>query len=270
MIDCILFKERVWALALGALSSEEREECEAHLASNVVHEGCPEALALAEASAALLGESLPPVAPAPGGWPRIEARLPRRSDAPPPIFGGTLGWAIAAVAAVALLWVGFKRSELAAQLAEGQQRIALLEAKGARLDSCLRDLASARDQSDRERQVVALLQLPATQIVSLTPQAGVPYRASAVVNGAEKRAAVVGSALAPQTGKDFELWLIRGSAKIPAGLLRADARGTTIALIEPGLMASGAPDAFAITLERAGGVPQPEGPIVLLGTMPKG
>jgi anti-sigma-K factor RskA len=240
------------------------------LSSAVAHEGCLEALEKAEATAALLGESLAPVSPGPETWRAIEAELVKESEGPVPGWGGRLGWALAAVAAAALLWVGFKRSELAAQLAERQQQIARLQAKADQLEACRRDLALARDRSDRERQVVALLKLPTTQVITLTAQSGLPYRARAVVNQAEQRAAVVAADLAPQTGKDFELWLIRGNAKIAAGLLHGDAHGDLIALIEPRLLVGGPPDAFAVTLERTGGAPQPEGPIVLLGAMPKG
>jgi anti-sigma-K factor RskA len=270
MIDCAVFKERVWAQALGALSAEERQESEAHLASSVVHQGCREALARAEATVVLLPQSLAPVSPGRETWRAIEAGMESAAQEPVPGWSGRLGWAVAAVAAAALLWVGFKRSELATQLAAGQQQIAQLKAKGEQFDACRRDLSLARDRSDRERQVVALLELPATQVVTLAAQSGLPYRAQAVVNGAEKRAAVVASALAPQIGKDFELWLIRGKDKIPAGLLHGDSQGNLIATVEPKLMAAGAPDAFAVTLERSGGVPQPEGPIVLLGSIPKG
>jgi len=270
MIDCTQFQERVWALALGALSPEERQECEAHLSSAVTHQGCREALARAEATVALLPESLAPVAPSSQVWRAIEAGMEREAQEPVPGWSGRLGWAVAAIAAAALLWVGFKRSELVSELAAGRQQLAEFQKKADAFDACRRDLARARDRSAKERQLISLLELPATQIVTLAAKSGLTYRAHAVVNGAEKRAAVVASALAPQTGKDFELWLIRGSEKIPAGLLHGDAQGNLIALIEPRLMASGAPDAFAITIERTGGVPQPEGPIVLVGAMPKG
>jgi anti-sigma-K factor RskA len=269
MIDCTLFKERVWALALGALGPEERQECEAHLSSVVTHEGCREALARAEATVALLPESLAPVPPGPQVWRAIEAGMESDAQEPVPGWSGRLGWAVAAIAAAALLWVGFKRSELAAELATGRQQIAELQKKADQFDACRRDLALARDRTDKERQVVALLELPATQVVTMAAQSGLPYRARAVVNGAEKKAAVVANELSAQAGKDYELWLIRGNEKIAAGLLHGDAKGNLIALIDPKLMTLGAPDAFAVTVERTGGVPQPEGPIVLLGAMPK-
>ena len=66
-------------------------------------------------------------------------------------------------------------------------------------------------------------------------------------------------------GRDYELWLIRGTRKIPAGLLRGDTTGTLITALDPALLREGLPDALAVTLESAGGHEQPQGPIVAVG-----
>jgi len=86
------------------------------------------------------------------------------------------------------------------------------------------------------------------------------------VNSPREEGLVLASALAPQEGKDYQLWLIRGDRKISAGLLPSDKTGLpTLARISHDLLAGGVPDAFAITIEPAGGMPQPTGPIVLVG-----
>ena len=95
-----------------------------------------------------------------------------------------------------------------------------------------------------------------------------PYRASAIVNAAHGNAFVLAH-LPPQKDKDYQLWLIRGQEKISAGILPSDASGSTMVPVPGNLLAAGAPDAFAITIEPTGGMPQPTGPIVLVGAMPK-
>ena len=77
---------------------------------------------------------------------------------------------------------------------------------------------------------------------------------------------MLASMLPPQEGKDYQLWLIRGGETISAGLLPVDDTGLPVlARIPRDLLAGGAPDAFAISVEPAGGMPQPTGPIVLVG-----
>ena len=109
---------------------------------------------------------------------------------------------------------------------------------------------------------------PDTLLIQLAAQGDVPYRASALMNGVAGEAMLLSSALEPQPGKDYQLWLIRGDRKISAGLLVAEAdAAATLARIDPMLLADGTPDAIAVTIEPAGGMPQPTGPIVLLGKL---
>ena len=62
--------------------------------------------------------------------------------------------------------------------------------------------------------------------------------------------------------KTYELWAITGGTPRPAGLFGVDAKGAGGLRIEPA--PEGRPvDVFAITIEPAGGVPAPTGPIVL-------
>ncbi len=132
--------------------------------------------------------------------------------------------------------------------------------------TCLDDLQNARVSLDQRDRALRLMGAPETLLIQLAAQGDVPYRASALMNGSEGEAMVVSSALAPQAGKDYQLWLIRGDEKISAGLLATDAEASaTLAHIDPSLMRDGTPDAIAVTVEPAGGMPQPTGPIVLLG-----
>jgi anti-sigma-K factor RskA len=133
--------------------------------------------------------------------------------------------------------------------------------------ACLEELRSARVSLEEKERALELLGAPRTLLIQLAAQGDVPYRASALWNQEQARAILLSSSLQPQEGKDYELWLIRGDKKIPAGLLEVAGGQPTIAQIDPALLREGRPDALAVTIEPAGGMPQPTGPIVLLGKL---
>jgi len=199
-----------------------------------------------------------------------------------------VAWALATAAALAVVVLGAQRRALDERVDRAQNELALsrgelsstldrlarvegdLQARFHTVDvertACLRDLDIARVSLADKQAALDLLGSPGTQLVQLAAQGDVPYRASALVNSPREEGLVLASALAPQEGKDYQLWLIRGDRKISAGLLPSDKTGLpTLARISHDLLAGGVPDAFAITIEPAGGMPQPTGPIVLVG-----
>ena len=133
---------------------------------------------------------------------------------------------------------------------------------------CRRDLDAMRDDGALKNEAVALLEHASTRVVALNAQAGRAHGGSAIVNLAQKRVVIVATGLTVEAGKDYELWVIRGEHKLAAGLLHGGERGQAIARVDPALLTDGA-DALAITLEPAGGGPVPQGPVVLLGLMPR-
>ena len=72
---------------------------------------------------------------------------------------------------------------------------------------------------------------------------------------------------APQPGKDYQLWAVDAAHQDPisAGVVRVDQNGVAQIRFKPVEMAQQV-KAFAISLEREGGVPKKEGPILLAGT----
>src|SRR4030095_9495657 len=72
---------------------------------------------------------------------------------------------------------------------------------------------------------------------------------------------------APQPGKDYQLWAVDAGHKDPisAGIVRVDKNGVAQVRFKPVEKAEHV-KAFAISLEREGGVPKKEGPILLVGT----
>jgi anti-sigma-K factor RskA len=259
-MTCAEFQELAAAMALGALDDDERAACEAHLRAGP-HAGCHDALARAEATVARLGDALPPVAPPAALWDAIAAGVtpPRRRARRVPLWAAASGWVVAAAAAAALLVPGGESPRARDQAI----------ATRALLDRCAGELETLRAEQAAQREAVALVDLPGTEIVALAPQGPAAQRATAIVNRGAGRAVVVGHGLVPQAGKDYELWVIRGDAKLAAGLLRAGSAGSLVAVVDPALLAGGV-DAFAITLEPEGGSDSPRGPILLVGAVGKG
>ena len=68
-------------------------------------------------------------------------------------------------------------------------------------------------------------------------------------------------ALAPD--KTYQLWWIEGGKPVSAGVFNVDERGTGSVQVERA--PTGATDAWAVTIEPAGGVPAPTGEMVLKG-----
>jgi len=70
----------------------------------------------------------------------------------------------------------------------------------------------------------------------------------------------------PGEGRDYQLWTVDARHKDPinAGLIHVESNGVTRVHFKPD-QSAGQVKAFAISLEREGGVPKREGPIVLIG-----
>jgi len=297
-VNCAEFKDNVAALAIGALEPAERAACEEHLARPGAHDGCHDELGRAMETATLLAASLPPVRPSPDLWLRIESAIAEptgeashaidgkrtatasRAAAAPgrespdrasrrPAWREVIAWNLAAAAAAVAFVMGVERRHADRALGEAEHELARVENVDLQRQQCLNELASARIALRQKAAAISLIGDPRTQLVQLAPQGGAPYRASAIVNSDVPNAMVLASSLTPQEGKDYQLWLIRGNEKISAGLLHADPTGATIAAVPRDVLAGGRPDAFAITIEPAGGAPQPTGPIVLVGALPK-
>ena len=85
----------------------------------------------------------------------------------------------------------------------------------------------------------------------------------------DRQCARGGSHIEIANDRDYQLWMIRGEEKISAGLLVTQAGGGGTLRVAAELLEVGAPDAFAISIEPKGGMPQPTGPIVLVAPVPR-
>ena len=131
----------------------------------------------------------------------------------------------------------------------------------------------AVDRIRLERQLAdtrAADPLMQTTFVTLAPSAPAPADAKATVAwqpGRQSGVIRISNLPAPQSGKDYQLWAVDAEHKDPisAGIVRVDKNGVAQVRFKPVEKAEHV-KAFAISLEREGGVPKKEGPILLAGT----
>jgi anti-sigma-K factor RskA len=109
-----------------------------------------------------------------------------------------------------------------------------------------------------------------TTFFTLAPSAPAPADAKATVAwqpGRQSGVIRISNLPAPQPGKDYQLWAVDAAHEDPisAGIIRVDKNGSAQVRFKSVKRAEHV-KAFAISLEREGGVPKKEGPILLVGT----
>jgi hypothetical protein len=135
-----------------------------------------------------------------------------------------------------------------------------------RLDALARDAEQLKAELRSQQTVITILRDPATQMVALAGQAPAPAARGHMMWHAKAGGVFVAAGLpeAP-TGKAYQLWAIAGTnAPVSAGVFSVDAAGTGSLSVRP-LPGVATVNAFAVTLEPAGGLPAPSGEMYLLG-----
>ena len=108
-----------------------------------------------------------------------------------------------------------------------------------------------------------------TNFVALAPAKDAPANAKAMVAWQpDKQSGVIHIKGLPaaEKGKDYQLWVVDAEHKDPidAGMVHVEQDGTAQVRFKPADAAHKV-KAFALSLEREGGVPKREGPILLIG-----
>lgn len=242
--------------AVGALDGDDLVRFEAHLRA-----GCPTCEAVLRESeetfVALGGEAPPMIPPA-----HVRETLMRRvetSSRPRPRRAGWLPWA-AGTAAAAVAAAAFTGGIVASRY---EKRLGLLARETAQVREQLRrEQTLLREEVGTARAVAELLRDPATRVVALNGLPAAPTASGRVVwhEQAGGRLYVSGLPSAPP-GKTYELWTIAGAAPRPAGTFDVDTAGRASHAVPR--VDDGPVKVFAVTLEPAGGVPAPTGPMVL-------
>jgi anti-sigma-K factor RskA len=242
------FDTQAAAYALGALDAEERTEFERHLATGC--DLCQASLRESGEALAALAAHLPPALPPAGVRAALLRRIETDAASRPSIAPSRrrwLGWAATAAAAVVV-----------GALANGLILTNRYEARVAQLAG---EVASLRAERAQAQAVLDLLRDPATRLVVLQGAEPSPGALARVIWHETAGGWIMVAKLPPaQAGKTYELWTFSGGRPSPAGVFDVDASGSATVPIK----ATGGPvEGFAVTLEPAGGVPSPTGPIVL-------
>ncbi len=168
--------------------------------------------------------------------------------------GASWAWAAASVLlalASALLWNASTR--LKNELATNRGRMARLERR-----------------LEEERKWAEVSSAPGARVALLraTRQGNPDLSARAIYDPTSRRAVVLLSRLRAPAAHDYQLWGLHGAMPASLGMVHADANGEGVLILEdagdPATLA-----AFAVSLEPAGGSPNPapSGPVVMLGKL---
>ena len=241
--------------ALGALDGGDLAQFETHLAEGCAT--CAAALAEAEETLALLARATPPVIPPASIKQTLLARAAAQGARPvgPVRRPRWFPWVAGAVAAGLLAF--FTGMFVAARYE-------------ARLGQATREVAALRTRVQRQQAAVYhmmdLLREPGTSVLQLSGEGPAPGASASLVWNDRSGGQLLVSSLAPlPPERAYELWTISGGTPRPAGLFTVDASGRGAHQVDP--VPGGRPQVFAVTIEPAGGVPAPTGPIVLKGAL---
>ena len=250
-------EELLPSYALGALDGEELRELEAHLAA-----GCPECsreLDLWNRDFEALADSVPPVMPSETTRKRVlrvaGATRPRRIPR----------WIHAAAAALLLLcaWSVAGQWRLRGEIQSLTAERDRLERQTATLE---REAQLAREEARRAAQALQVLAAPGVRTVVLAGLAPAPGSIGRTyVNPQTGNALFYAFELpALPQAKTYQLWLIADGKPVSAGTFSVDGHGTGSLRVDR-LADVADIQAWAVTIEPRGGVPQPTGEMVLKG-----
>ncbi len=122
-----------------------------------------------------------------------------------------------------------------------------------------------QQQLDQAREVAEMMESSDTVNVALAPQPGMPTGAAHVMYNAKMGILMYDGEIAPApAAKSYQLWLIPAAGKpISAGVFNPVGGRADHWMMK--LPQGVEPKMFAVTLEPAGGMSQPTGPMVLVG-----
>lgn len=197
---------------------------------------------------------------------------------------GSLGWGLAAALAVTAAWLFTERTRLedslqviAANEAAAREQTALAQAKAQRLQSDTQRLQASLTatetrltqlgvelQSLQQRNALAQMQIATLQSTVDEFKQGV----AVVVWDSEKHQGILKLDKMPPIApdKDYQLWVVDPTKpkSVDAGVIKIDANGFARIDFKPVVDVTEAAK-FAVSVESKGGVPENQGPIVLIG-----
>jgi anti-sigma-K factor RskA len=260
--------------ALGLLEGAERNAFEAEVAGNAELQALVDSL---RGAAAHLAHAAPPVPPPDFLKSRVMAALDAEPAAAKVVPFSPLryvGWAAAAVLVLTASWLALQNLALRTEndSLRTQRRLAEIAYQTAQGQLTERSLVAETMIRDLSAQLRRSEDLARLRVSALANLAGNTKEAQAIaVWDPEKQAGLLTFEGLPPIGEsqDYQIWVIDPAHANPVngGVFHVAQRGAVALPFWPDQPVTKA-TAFAISLEKKGGVPKAEGPIVLLGKVP--
>lgn len=264
--------------ALGLLDGAENAAFETELATNAELRAYTDGLIEASAALAL---TAPPVEPPAALKSQILAAIdavpaqPAHAPAAKVVafpLSRLIPWAAAAAFALATIWFASQTFSLRSQNAElvGEKQLAEIAYKMAQNQLSERSLLAEKMITDLGQKLQRTEDLARLKVTALASLAGNTTEAKVIaVWDPEQQTGLLTMEKLPAIGpnQDYQIWIVDPAYKNPVngGVFQVAADGTIPPLTfkpdQPVAQAA----AFAISVEKKGGVPKAEGPIVLLG-----
>lgn len=263
------FEELLPAYALGALDGDDLRELEEHLAGGCAE--CDRQLALWDGDLEALAESIPPIEPSEVTRARV-LRLAGSSAAPAtpvpaasPVVVRTPAWL--KVAALLLLvlavWGLMGQARMSREIRDLAEERDRLSRQVERLTEEVGRVQTEAQQARLALQVIAAPGVQSVALAGLGPSPGAAGRTYVNPHSGDALFYAFGLPTLPRD-KTYELWFFADGKPVAAGTFDVDPRGTgsvrVARQVDPTQI-----QAWAVTIEPAGGLPQPTGAIVLKG-----
>ena len=255
-------EELLPAYALGALDGEDLHELEAHL--DVGCAECTHQLDLWNRDLESLAASLPPLPPSETTRARI-LRLATGATGAAPAPARVPRWMYFAAAALLLLSVWGVAGQV--RMRGEVERLAAERARLARQVAALdREVGLARAEARQAAQALQILAAPSVRSVVLAGLGPTPQATGHTYVNPQTRDALFYAFNLPRLAQDqtYQLWFIADGKPVSAGIFSVDERGTGRLRVEEVADVKDI-QAWAVTVEPSGGVPQPTGEMVLKG-----
>lgn len=261
------FAELLPSYALGILEPSDLRALERHLEAGC--DRCEAELRGLTGAVEAMADSIEPITPS--ETTRASTLAAVGADAPSQAAGPASPsvspfWRLAAAAALVLLaWTGWSSFDLRRQMGD---LTADNDALTVELERMREDLSATRTELARAQLANRIVSAPRTASVLLAGLEPAPdASARTYIDPSSRRAVFYAANLESlPADKTYQLWFIADGNPVSGGTFSIDDEGAATLLVED-VAAPESLEAWAVTVEPTGGVPQPTGAMVLLGSV---
>lgn len=129
------------------------------------------------------------------------------------------------------------------------------------------EVSTLRNQIGQQQDFLKIVRSPQTRVVALGGlEPGAVARGRVWWHGEAGGFFLASGLPAAPAGKTYQLWAMAAGTPLPAGVFDVDPKGSATLRVKP-LPGVEKVEIFAVTLEPAGGLPKPSGPMYLTGRL---